>query len=169
MDESNRFVVFVLDEQQFALYLSSVQRIARIVEITPLPKAPEIVLGVVNVKGSILPVVDIRKRFLLPGRDAQLSDHLIIGCTAKRSIALLVDDVIDILEIPEQKIIKQGHILPSAEYIDGAVKLEGNIVLIHDLDKFLSLEEEHTLDAALQNAMQKETEPEKRKRKRATK
>lgn len=64
MDKLNQLVVFAFDEQRYALHLSAVERIVRMVEITPLPKAPEIVLGVVNVQGRIVPIVNIRKRFL---------------------------------------------------------------------------------------------------------
>ncbi len=63
MDKLNQLVVFAFDEQRYALHLSAVERIVRMVEITPLPKAPEIVLGVVNVQGRIVPIVNIRKRF----------------------------------------------------------------------------------------------------------
>jgi purine-binding chemotaxis protein CheW len=63
VDKLNQLVVFAFDEQRYALHLSAVERIVRMVEITPLPKAPEIVLGVVNVQGRIVPIVNIRKRF----------------------------------------------------------------------------------------------------------
>ncbi len=79
MNDSNQLVVFTLEEQRYALYLSAVERIVRIVEITPLPKALEIVFGVINVQGQVVPVVDIRKRFRLPEREMSLSDQLIMG------------------------------------------------------------------------------------------
>ncbi len=66
MEQLNQYVVFTLDEQRYVLHLSAVKRIIRVVEITPLPKAPDIVLDVVNVEGQIIPVVNIRKRFRLP-------------------------------------------------------------------------------------------------------
>ncbi len=63
----NLYIVFTLDEQRYALHLSAVERVICVVEITPLPKAPEIVLGIINVGGQIIPVIDMRKRFRLPG------------------------------------------------------------------------------------------------------
>jgi hypothetical protein len=78
-------VVFNLDEQQYALHLAAVERIVRVAEITPVPKAPAIVLGVINVQGQVIPVINIRKRFRLPDREMSLSDHLIIARTAKRA------------------------------------------------------------------------------------
>src|SRR3712207_6774571 len=93
MNNSRRYVVFTLDEHGYALPLSFVERIVRAVEVTPLPKAPEIVLGVINVQGRVIPVVNIRKRFRLPEREIELSDQFIIARTAKRTIALVVDAV----------------------------------------------------------------------------
>src|SRR5712675_257312 len=71
---SNQLVVFALDAQHYALPLTGVQRVVRMVEVTPLPKAPEIVLGVIDVKGHIIPVMSIRNRFGLPEPETNLSD-----------------------------------------------------------------------------------------------
>jgi purine-binding chemotaxis protein CheW len=149
MNTSNQFVVFTLDEQRYALYLSAVTRVVCTVEITSLPKAPEIVQGVVNVQGQVIPVVNIRKRFRLPEREMELGDQLIIASTARRSVALVVDAVEGVIEHSRQEMIPPEKILPGTEYIEGVIKLENGLVLIHDLDKFLSLEEDKELDTAL--------------------
>ena len=143
-------VVFVLDGQRYALYLSAVERIARVVEITPLPKAPGVVLGVINVGGRIIPVVDIRKRFGLPAREINLSDQLVIASTSRRRVALVVDSVIGVKEDSVASMVAAEQILPRMEYVKGVVKLEDGMILIHDLNTFLSLEEETALDSALQ-------------------
>jgi len=149
MNKSIQLVIFTLDEQRYALHLHTVKRIVRAVEITPLPKAPEIVLGVVNVQGQVIPVMDIRNRFSLPGRELDLSDQLIISHIPKRTVALVVDAVSDVIECPDQVLITSEQILPDTGYIDGVLKLEDGLILIHDLDKFLSLEEGERLDDAL--------------------
>lgn len=149
MSPSNHLTIFTLDEQRFALHLSSVERVFRMVEITPLPKAPEIVLGVINLHGRIIPVVNIRRRFRFPEREEDLSDQLIIAHTSRRMVAMMVDSVSDIIERSEPEVIAAEKIFPGLEYIEGAVKLEDGIVLIHDLDRFLSLDEEEALDDAL--------------------
>ncbi|MCJ7565171.1 MAG: chemotaxis protein CheW [Candidatus Aminicenantes bacterium] len=149
MNMSNQLVVFALDEQRYALHLSAVERIVRVAEVTPLPKAPEIVLGVINVQGQIIPVADIRRRFRLPEREIDLSDHLIIAHTPNRTVALVVDEVTGVIESPEQKLIPAKEILPGTDYVEGVMKLEDGLILIHDLATFLSLEEENTLDLAL--------------------
>jgi purine-binding chemotaxis protein CheW len=150
MNNVNQLVVFNLANQQYAIYLSAVERIVSVVEITPLPKAPEIVLGVVNVQGQIIPVFNIRKRFRLPEREINLSDQLIIANTSKQTVALIVDAVTGVIEISEDKIIKSEKILPGMDYVEGVIKLENGMILIHDIDRFLSVEEEVALEKALE-------------------
>jgi purine-binding chemotaxis protein CheW len=149
MNKDNLFAVFILDEQRYALYLSVVERVVGVVEITPLPKAPDIVLGVVNVQGKIILVVDIRKRFHLPEREMNLSDHLIIAHTSRRAMALIADTVTGVLELSDDEIIGKDEILSDLEYVEGVVKLEDGMILIHDLEKFLSLEEEKAISDQL--------------------
>lgn len=150
----SELVSFQLDDRQFAVPLSSIERIERAVSITPLPKAPDIVLGVINVHGSIVPVFNIRERFRLPPRDMQLGDQLIVARTSKRTIALLVDSVIAVIEIPGEKIVETGSILPQLDFVEGVAKTEDGMILIHDLERFLSLREEQTLDEAMKELNQ---------------
>jgi purine-binding chemotaxis protein CheW len=150
MKRLRKLVTFSLDDRAFALYVSAVQRIIRVVEVTALPKAPEIVVGIINMQGRVIPVFDIRMRFQLPAREVQLNDQLIIASTTKRTVALIVDSVNDVIEIPAEKIIAAERILPELEYVEGVMKTEGGMVLIHDLERFLSLPEEKALDEALE-------------------
>ena len=150
MKRLRKLVTFSLDDRKFALYVSAVQRIIRVVEVTALPKAPEIVVGIINLQGTVIPVFDIRMRFRLPAREVRLADQMIIATTAKRTVALMVDSVDDVIEIPEEKIIAAEQILPELEYVEGVMKTEGGMVLIHDLERFLSLQEEKALDEAME-------------------
>ena len=151
MNDPIQLVVFTLDEQRYALHLFVVERIVHIVRVTPLPKAPEIVFGVINVEGRIIPVLDIRKRFRLPERGLDLNDRLIIVRTSGRVVALAADTVSGVIQRPEQKVVATEKILPGLEYVEGVLKLEDGLVLIHNLDKFLSLDEEETLEQALRS------------------
>jgi len=144
-----QLVAFNLDDQCYALPLSTVERVIRAIEITPLPKAPEIVLGVINIQGEIMPVVNVRKRFRLPGQEIDLGNHFIIGHTIRRTVVLVVDGVTAIVERSEEDVIAAQTILPGLEYVEGVAKLEDGLLLIHDLNTFLSLEEEGTLDKAM--------------------
>lgn len=143
------YIMFSLDERQYALRLSSVERIVRMVAITPLPKAPEIVLGVINVRGLVVPVFNIRLRFQLSQREIALDDQLIIANTGRRTVALAVDSVQGVSEFAQQDLAAAEQMLPGLEYIEGVLKQEDGLVIIHDIAKFLSLEEEKRLDFAL--------------------
>ena len=149
MNKAIQLVVFTLDEQRYALHLHAVKRIVRAVEITPLPKAPEIVLGVVNVEGQVIPVMNLRNRFNLPGRELDVADQLIISQTSRRIVTLVVDTVSDVIECPSQAVTDSEKILPDTEYVEGVLKLSDGLILIHDLDTFLSLEEEESLNKTM--------------------
>ena len=146
-----QLVLFALEEQLFALALGSTERAVRVVDVTPLPAAPPAVLGIVNVKGDVMPVYDLRRRFRLPAREIDLGDQLMIARTSRQKVALLVDSVNGILEVSEEEIASAKQIFPDIEYVHGVVKLQDGLVLIHDLDHFLSPEEERTLGEALKN------------------
>ena len=149
MNASIQLVVFTLDSLRFALPLSAVERAIHIIEIIPLPKAPDIVIGVINRHGQIIPVVNIRKRFNLPEKEVNLNDRIVIAHSKKRLLGILVDNVAGVFEFPEHKIITADKIVSGIEYVEGVAKLEDGIILIHDIDKFLSLEEEKALTDAV--------------------
>ncbi len=127
------------------------QRVVRAVEVTPLPKAPLIVLGVINVQGQIIPVFNLRKRFSLKQREIEPSNQFIIATTRTRVVALVVDTVVGVIERLEKEILAPASILSDVEYVEGVTKFEDGIVFIHDLGGFLSLDEANQLDEALKN------------------
>lgn len=143
-------LAFALDALRFALPLACVERVLHAVAITPLPNAPEAILGVINMGGRLVPVVDVRKRFRLPTRALALSDHLVIARTARRPLALVVDAVHGVMPGSAQDDLALEELVPGLEYVKGIAKTPDGLVLIHDLDRFLALDEE----AALQQAMQ---------------
>ena len=145
-----RLLVFRLEGRGYALSLAAVVRVVRAVEITELPKAPEIVLGVVNVGGAVVPVFDMRRRFRLPCREVQLTDQLIVAQTSRRTVVLLADCVMGLVEVPTEDIAMAPAIVPGIEQVQGIVKLPDGLVLIHDLESFLSLEEGRVLAEAME-------------------
>jgi purine-binding chemotaxis protein CheW len=149
ISKAHQLLVFKLDGRRFALRLAVVERIERAVEIAPLPKMPENVLGIVNRRGQVIPVFDVRRRFRLPERDVDPRDHLIFAHTARRPVALVVDALEEVIERGDQDIVGSAEILAGLEYVEGVAKLEEGIVLIHDLDRFLSLQEENALEEAI--------------------
>ena len=151
-----RLLVFVLDEQRYALHLTAVERVVRIVEITSLPKSPEIVVGMLNVQGRIVPVLNMRKRFRLAEREVKLADHLIIAHTSNRVVALIADEVTGVIERSEQEVVLAQEILPRMGFVEGVVKLEEFLDSHSRYQPFLTLEEETKLDGAINSASQTE-------------
>lgn len=144
-----RFLIFSLNELRMALPMPAVERILRAVYITPLPNAPEIVLGVINVQGRIIPVIDMHRRLGLPDREIALSDQMIIAHMDRRPVALVANSVMGFAEYPESKLTDVSNVLPEMEQVTGVVKLDDGLGYIHDLDRFLSLEEAASLDVVL--------------------
>ena len=135
-----------LSEQRCALALSAVERIVHVVEVNPLPKAPEIVAGLINVQGRAIPVLNIRTLFNLPEVGVALSDQMIIARTSKRTVAIVVDNTVGVVDYGQADITTAEELFPGIGYLKGVVKLKDGIAYIYDLDSFLSLDEEAALD-----------------------
>ncbi|MBL6986788.1 MAG: purine-binding chemotaxis protein CheW [Methylobacter sp.] len=142
-------LIFTLDDWRCAVELSTVEKVYRAVAVTPLPSAPDIVLGVVNVRGVVLPVVDIRRRFCLPGKRLTPDDRFIVARCSGRLVVLVVDSVADVIDCSEQDITSASVIVPGLDYVEGVARLKNGMILIQDLTRFLSLEEKAVLDQAL--------------------
>ncbi len=149
LSQSRQLVVFRLEQRRYALPLAIVERVVRAVEVTPLPKAPTIVLGAINVHGRVLPVLDVRQRFRLPTREIGPADWFLVADTARRTVVLVVDDSDGVVERPQADIVVSTQIAPGLDDFPGVVRLDDGLVLIHDLERFLSLEEARALDEAM--------------------
>ena len=149
MSEIAQLVVFRLDERRYALPLTVVERVVRAVDVTPLPKAPPIVLGAINVQGRVLPVLNVRRRFLVPDRDVGPADWFLLAHTARHTVVLVVDESEGVVERPQAEIVGSTQIVPGLEQFPGVLRLDDGLVLIHDLERFLSLDEARALDEAM--------------------
>jgi purine-binding chemotaxis protein CheW len=149
-DASQNVLVFAIETQRFALPLAAVERVIRAVEVTPVPGAPDVILGVINLQGRILPVINTRKRLGLAERELRLDDHLIVAHTAARAVALVVDEVCDVSSLPHGSVVATENIAPGTQFIRGVARLDDSLVLIKDLEQFLSPEEEKIIAEAFQ-------------------
>ncbi len=149
LETNDGLLIFTLSEQRCALSLSDIERVIRAVAIEPLPNAPGIVTGLINVRGRIMPVLDIRRLFNLPGAPIALSDQMIIARTSRRIIAILVDDTLGVIEYNQDDTTAAADLFPGIGHIKGVTKLKDGIAYIYDLDRFLSLDEEAQLDRVL--------------------
>lgn len=140
MSMSYQLLVFSLDGKRYAIHLQAVERGVPAVEITPLPEGPDIVTGVINVHGRVIPVLNIRRKFRLHERDIDLNDNIVIVKGSKWTVAFAVDSVEGVIERRQEEIIPAETILPDMEYTEGVVKINDDIVFLHDIDRALSFE-----------------------------
>jgi purine-binding chemotaxis protein CheW len=127
-----------------------VERVIPMVEISPLPEAPAVALGVINLHGEVIPVLDIRRRFGFAVRDYGLDAYLLVARTGGRALALPVDEVLGVQEIATKAVILPETIFPGIGRVEGIVTLPDGLLLIHDPDTFLSPQEEQHLAMALE-------------------
>lgn len=146
---AKQIVVFMLGQTRYALPLPNVERVIRAVEVTPLPGGPAIALGVINLAGQVVPVLDIRSRFGLARRKIVPDDlFLVIRMPGRRGV-FVVDSISGVAT--QDEITPAETILPKIDHLEGVVKLGPDLVLIQDIHGFLSLDEEHALDLAMES------------------
>jgi purine-binding chemotaxis protein CheW len=138
-----------LDTLTLALPLVNVDRVIMAVAVQPLPRAPKLVLGIINLAGKIIPVFNLRRRLGLPEHAVAASDCFIIAHSATRPLALVVDRVSIASDLAPGQIVTSPDILPELGPTAGIAKLDGELTLIHDLNQFLNLAEDATLTRAL--------------------
>lgn len=144
-----QLVVFDLDGQRYGLPLDSVDRVLPMVAVSSLAQAPAIALGVINLHGQILPVLDLRHRFGLPTREYGLAARLLVVRTSRRVMVLPTDEVLGVHEVATEAITAPEAVLPRIQHVSGIVALPDGLLFIHDLEACLSLEEEERLTEAL--------------------
>ncbi len=142
-------VVFSLNNRKYAIPCNSIEQIVNIVAITLLPHAPKKILGIINVHGKIVAVLNLATMLELPERKRKLSDKIIIVKTKKRSIAFIVDKIEEIISIQDDKIVNLETVMPDPDIYEGTLKLKDGLVMIYNINKFLSLDEETELSEAL--------------------
>ena len=143
-------VIFVLEGQQYALPLRDAEHVLPMVAVSPVPRAPEIALGLINFHGKVIPVLDIRHRLGLPPREYGPDAYLLVALTSRRTVALPVDEVLGVREVQAGAVTRPDAVLPGIDQIAGIVTLSKGLLFIHDLNAFLSLDEEKQLAATLQ-------------------
>lgn len=145
-----QLVVFTLCEQRYGLELAAVDRVLRMVEITPLPGAPEAaVVGVINIQGEVVAVVNIRTRLGLADRPVAASDSLVVARARTRRVAVIAESVLGVVERPADAVVSTCDISEGIEHIEGVLKTSDGLILIHDLERLFSPEQEQSLDLAL--------------------
>ena len=142
-------LVFRLDAERFAIRGACVREVVRAVAVTPLPDAPQVVEGVINYRGHAAPVLDVRARFGLPERPLDPIQHFILAHAGPRLVALRVDRALDVVEVPADAIESGAKVAPGSRHTEGVARLPDGLLVIHDLEGFLSLDEGILLDGSM--------------------
>ncbi len=138
-----------LSDSRFAFRAADVREIVRAVAIAPLPAAGSVVEGAINVRGQVIPVLDLRARFGLSPAPLATEQHLVIVSTESRDVAFRVDEAEDLIDVAETDIAAPNALTPTARHIAGVAALPNGAVVIADLATFLTRWETEALDAAL--------------------
>jgi purine-binding chemotaxis protein CheW len=138
-----KVIVFQLEEEEYAVSVQQVGSIERIQPITRVPQTEAFVKGVINLRGVITPVIDIRIRFGLEEKEYTESSRIIIVYLDDMEVGLIVDSANDVIDIPENAINPAPEIIGSidTDYIEGVAKMDDRLLILLDLQKVLTPEE----------------------------
>lgn len=142
------FLVFRLGPEEFAVDINDVVEIFKSQKTYEVPEMKDYIAGVINIRGNVVPLVDLRKRFGL--KPSPKKERTVLVRTSTEPLALIVDEVIEILEFEDEAISKPPAIFKglASEYLEGLGKKEGRVMVILNLDRVLTAEETIKLDIA---------------------
>lgn len=130
-------LIYLIDGQQYGIPLKQVQSAVLAVEVTPLPGSPDYILGAINVRGEILPVIDTRKLLGLNSRELEASDQFILCLFNQNPMAIWVDSIKEIKLYKEDDLIPADQILPHMEGLQHVIKKNDQMILLYDLEQEL--------------------------------
>jgi purine-binding chemotaxis protein CheW len=138
-----QLIVFNLGDEEYGANINQVREIIRTGNITPIPDSPDFIKGVSNVRGEIPVIIDLKERFFLPIKKNVENKHIVMTERDKSVFGLLVDEVTEVLRIPQTDIKPAPEIVTriDREYVNGVITLENRLIILLDLHKVLSPEE----------------------------
>lgn len=146
-DELLQLVSFNIGEEEFGVDILKVQEINRMVEVTRVPNAPEYVDGVINLRGKVIPIIDLRRRFGMPRKEKDKNSRIIVVELGGKVLGFVVDAVSEVLRIPGSVTEPPPSIIAGikAEYITAIGKLENRLLILLDLERVLTVDEHEEL------------------------
>ncbi|WP_342604848.1 chemotaxis protein CheW [Peribacillus sp. FSL E2-0159] len=142
MSEDMKVIVFQIKDKEYTIPVDKVSSIEKLLHITRVPKAVKFVKGVINLRGVITPIIDLRVRFGFEEVEYDESTRIIIVILDDMKVGLIVDSANDVLDMPVESIEPQpevvGHL--ASEYISGVAKIEKRLLVLINLEKALSIE-----------------------------
>lgn len=142
-----QIVVFTLDKSYYGVHILQVQEIIKMTEITKLPNTPDFIEGVVNLRGKIIPVMDLRTRFGLLKAEVNENWKILILKTDEIQFGVMVDEISEVEKVPVSIIENPPKIVSGVkgEFISGIAKTEKRLLILLDIEKILSEEEQDVL------------------------
>jgi len=149
-----QFVVFQVAGEQYGVTIDRVESIVKMQPITVVPQAPAFIEGITNLRGMVLPVLSLRKRFGLPPAEVDRETRIVVVMNEAHPIGIVVDSVLEVLRLPEEAIEPPPPMVTNerTRFITGIAKVGERLIILLDLTKVLSVEEETQL-AALRAAV----------------
>lgn len=139
-----QLVIFKLGREEYGVSILQVQEIKRITEITRVPHTPEYIKGVINLRGSVLPVLDLKKRLNLPQQVSTEDARIIIVKVQEISVGMIVDEVSEVMTINQENIdspdVVAGSV--SANYLSGVGKIENRLLILLNLETITGIGQE---------------------------
>ncbi|GGB49934.1 chemotaxis protein CheW [Shewanella inventionis] len=138
-----QWVTFKLDHETYGINVMQVQEVLRYTEIAPVPGAPDYVLGIINLRGNVVTVIDTRSRFGLQSAELDDSTRIVIIEAEKQVIGILVDSVAEVVYLRRSEIDNAPNVgtEESAKFIQGVSNRDNELLILVDLDKLLSDDE----------------------------
>lgn len=143
--DEQQLVVFDLSSEAYGVDIGAVREIIRLQDITKVPRTPEFVEGVINLRGKVIPVVDLRKRFGLPVEEESKENRIVVVDIGAQDIGVVVDAVTEVLRIATESVEPPASVITTAdsEYLLGIAKLDSRLIILLDLERVLT-ETEHS-------------------------
>jgi purine-binding chemotaxis protein CheW len=141
--EDIQIVSFSLDNEEYGVDIAQVQEIIRMVDITHVPRAPDFMEGVINLRGQLIPIIDLRARFSMPRAQATKNTRIIVTEIGNKRVGIVVDSVSEVVTIPLEHVEQAPDLLAAAgtEYIQGVGKINERLVVLLDLTMVITGEE----------------------------
>lgn len=148
-DELLQLVTFSIGEEEFGVNILKVQEIIRTMDITKVPRAPDFVEGVINLRGKVIPIIDLRNRFGLSSKPEDKDTRIIVIEINNIIVGFVVDAVSEVLRIPAGTVEPPPPVVAGvdSDYISGVGKLKERLLIMLDLDRLLSTEDMDMLNA----------------------
>ena len=147
-DELLQLVSFMIGQEEFGLEIQCIQEINRMVDITRVPNSPEYVTGVINLRGKVIPIIDLRKRFGFPQKESDKNTRIIVVELGTMVVGFVVDAVREVIRIPKNITEPPPSIVAGigSEFITAVAKLENRLLILLDIERILRDKEKQQIE-----------------------